>query len=181
MRNLTSRRAALVRPRCGWTLIEMLVTIAVMATMTGIAVKILTTLLRSERLGIEHVTRLATVSRLSRQFRADIHAATDLKLSADKQQPLVRITTADQRQIQYEIQPQGLFRTEQRPAQPLAAKDLLRLQGTRWRIVESPGPPRLLTLVIETPDSFAVERQQPTGAAREMHIEAIVGRDYRDH
>lgn len=177
---LRSRGAA--GRRRGWTLIEMLVTVSVMASITGIAVKLLTTLLRSERNGIEHVTRLTTVSRLSRQFRTDVHAATELQVSADNpQQPLLQITSEDRRQIQYEIQPQGLLRTEQRPDQPVTVKDLLRLKNTRFRVVESPVPPRLLTLIIETPDTFAVDAKQPAGDSRELRIDAIVGRDYRDH
>ncbi len=177
---LRSREAG--RRRRGWTLIEMLVTIAVMTSITGVAVKLLASLLRAERNGVEHVTRLTTVSRLSRQFRSDVHAATEVQLAADNpQQPLLRITSENQRQIQYEIQPQGLLRTEKRPDQTVAVKDLLRLKNTRFRIVESPAPPRLLTLIIETPDIFASDPKQPAGDSREVHIEAIVGRNYRDH
>lgn len=166
---------------CGWTLIELLATMALLTAMTGISAKILTTLLRSERNGTEHVARLVTVSRLARQFRADVHAAIDLQVSADNpQQPLVRITGKDQRKIQYEIQPRGILRTEQRPAQPVASHDPLRLPGTRFRIVESATPPRLLTLVVETPDTFALDPKQPADNAREVRIDAIVGRDYRD-
>ncbi|MDB5337329.1 MAG: hypothetical protein JWN70_2948 [Planctomycetaceae bacterium] len=182
MVNLQLRSGVATRRRRGWTLIEMLVTISVMASITGIAIKILTTLLRAERNGIEHVTRLTTVSRLSRQFRADVRAATELQLSGDNpQQPLLRVTSEDQRQIQYEIHPQGLLRTEKRPGQPLTVTDLLRFKNGRFRIVESPAPPRLLTLVIETPDTFAIGTKQPAGDSRELHIEALVGRDFRDH
>lgn len=175
-----ARRRSIYRRR-GWTLIELLATMALLTAMTGISAKILTTLLRSERNGTEHVVRLVTVSRLARQFRADVHAAIDLQLSGDNpQQPLVTITGADQRKIQYEIQPRGILRTEQRPAQPAASHDLLRLPGTRFRIVDSATPPRLLTLVVETPDTFALDPRQPADNAREVRIDAIVGRDFRD-
>lgn len=171
-----------VSVRQGFTLIELMVTMILVTAMTGVAVKLLATLMRSERNGVEHVTRLATVSRLSRQFRADVHAATELQLSADDPaQPLLRMTCEDQRQIQYAVQPQGLLRTEQRPGQPMITKDLLRLKNTRFKIVESAAPPRLLTLTIETPDVFATDPQQPVGKSRELHIEAIVGRDFRDY
>ena len=167
--------------RRGWTLIEMLVTMMVAGAMTGVSVKMLSTLFHSERTGIEHVTRLTTVSRLSRQFRADIHAATDLQLAGDAQQPLVRITSGDQRQIQYARHPQGLLRTEQRPSRTLNNQDLLRLQGSRFRIEDSKRSPRIVTLIIETPDKFPTDAKQPAGTTRELHIEALLGRDYRDY
>ncbi|MES2792158.1 MAG: hypothetical protein V4719_21255, partial [Planctomycetota bacterium] len=89
-----------------------------------------------------------TVSRLARQFRADVHAATDLQLgAADPAKPLLLVTTDGQHQVQYEIRPQGLLRTETGPAPSVPARELLRLKGTRFRIVESPAPPRMVTLV----------------------------------
>ncbi len=169
------------RPRQGFTLVELLVTLTLVAAMTGTAVKILATLLRSERTGIEHLTRLTTISRLSRHFRTDVHGATDFQLAKTPQEPLLRITSGDQRQIQYQVHAEGLLRTEQRPSQPVNSHDLLRLKGSRFRIVETSAPTRLLTLILETPDEFAIDAKQPAGPARELHVEAVVGRDYRDH
>ena len=163
--------------RSGWTLIEMMVSIAVIGVMTGMSVKLLTTLLNAERNGIAHVTRLATISRLSRQFRADVHAAQTLEMNqADQTQPLVKIVATGGRQIRYEVQPTGLLRTEQSAAQPVIGKELMRLKGSRFRVVDTPGPPRVLTLVVETPDPFAARPALPASPSRELHIDAIVGR-----
>ena len=170
-----------VSRRRGWTLIEMLVTVAVMGSMTGMAAKMLGTLLHSERRSVEHVTRLATISRLSRHFRADIHAAADWRLPGDNPQlRLIQITTADKRQIQYKIQPQGVLRTEQHSGQPTVVQDLLRLKGDRFRIVESSDSPRILTLIIETPEALGTDSKPPTVHSRVIHIEALVGRDFRE-
>ncbi len=161
--------------RNGWTLIEMLVTVAVMAAITGIAVKTLAAMLRSERNGIEHVSRLQTVSRLARQFRSDIHAATAVELGADiPTKPLLLITVGDAHQIQYEKTPQGLLRTERRASQS-ARLEPWRLSQTEFQCVETPGTPRLLTLIVDTLEPGPNKGTAP--ASKEIRIDAVVGRD----
>lgn len=167
--------------RDAFTLIEMLIAVSVMMTMMGIAFGLLSALLRAERSGIAHVVRLTTVSRLARQFRSDIHAATDLQLpTADPTKPLLQITAGDQRQIQYEIQPQGLLRTETGSARPIPSRDLMRLKGTRFHVEESATSPRIVTLIIETPEASPADPRRPSGNSREVRVEAVVGRDFRD-
>lgn len=164
--------------RSGWTLIEMLVSVAVIGTMAGMSAKLLTTLLHAERNGIAHVTRLATVSRLARQFRSDVHEARILDMTAaGPDQPLLKITARGERQIRYEVQPNGLLRIEQTADRPGISQELLRLAGSQFRLIEAAGPPRVLTLVLETPDLFATRPALPASPSRELHIDAIVGRD----
>lgn len=162
--------------RSGWTLIELLVTLSIMGTITGIAVKTLGTLLRSERTGVDHVSQLVAVSQLSRQFRADVHAATTAEIGTDvPTKPLLRIAIGADRQIQYEKQPEGLLRTEQRPHKT-PIRHLWRLKQTEFQCVETTGPPRLLTLVIGTLEAIPAKMGTPT-VAKELRIDAIIGRD----
>jgi prepilin-type N-terminal cleavage/methylation domain-containing protein len=165
------------RIRSGWTLIEMLVTIAVIATITGVAVKTLAAMLRSERNGVEHVARLATISRLARQFRADIHKASAIEISTDTpSKPLLLVTVNETQQIQYETKPAGLLRTERRANQQPSI-ELWRLAKTRFQCVESNGPPRMLTLVIGTLEPDPIQGSSPTGTSKELRLDAVVGRD----
>lgn len=164
------------RSRTGWTLVEMLVTISVMATMTGIVVKTLTAMLLSERSGIEHVSRLATLSRLARQFRTDVHAAAKLEISSDlPDKPLLLLTIGDNHNIQYESQPLGLLRTERRANQPLS-RELWRLKPAQFQCVESTGSPRFLTLVVGTLEPNA-RNKSVVPTMKELRIDAAVGRD----
>lgn len=167
------------RGRAGWTLIEMLVTLAVMGTLTGIAVKTLTSMLLAERRGVEHVSQLATMSRLARTFRNDVHQSTTYEISAaEPQKPLLLLTLDANHQIHYETQPLGLLRTEHRANQPVA-RELWRLQPARFRCVESTGPPRLLTLVVGTPEPHPAGTKAPSAASllKELRIDAVVGRN----
>ena len=162
--------------RGGWTLIEMLVTISVMGTLTGVAVKTLSAMLQSEFRGVEHVARLATVSKMARQFRTDIHAASKFELANVPNKPLLLISVNETRQIQYEIQPAGLLRTEQRGSQS-PIRELWRLKQTRFQLEETAGPTRFLTLVVGTLDPHPSQGSSPTATLKELRIDAIVGRD----
>lgn len=162
--------------RAAWTLIEMLVTIAVMATLTGIAIKTLTSLMLSERRGVEHVSQLATMARIARTFRNDIHLATGAEISSDDpQKPLLQLTLDANHQIQYEIQPLGLLRTERRSNQSVG-RELWRLKPARFQCVDSTGPPRQLTLIVGTSEPLSGGKTA-TPLLKELRIDAVVGRD----
>ena len=166
--------------RRGWTLIEMLITISLIGTLSGVAVKMLASLLRSEHHGIEHVSRLSTISRLSRQFRTDVHAASGVKIAPDSNAtPWLQLTTQAGEDIQYQLHSAGLLRTEKRPTGPVL-KDLLRLRGTHFRCLESTTEPRRLTLIIETAAPYPTEPKQAAAGGRELYVEAIIGRDQRE-
>lgn len=166
--------------RRGWSLIEMLVTISVMAALTGIAVQTMAAMLRAERTGTEHVARLANTARLARQFRADVHVAKSIATNtAALDKPLLLIQAADERQIQYQVDPAGLLRTESRPNQP-PRREIWRLKQTQFQCLTSAGPPQQLALVMNTvaADFSATPASQPA-AQKVLRIEAIVGRDLR--
>lgn len=165
------------RRRPGWTLIEMLVTLAVMGTLTGIAVKTLTSMLLSEHRGIEHVAQLATMARLARTFRNDVHIATGIEISTDEpQKPLLLVAVDANHQIQYETQPLGLLRTERRANQPVS-RELWRLKSARFQCVDSTSTPRLLTLLIGTPDVHTAGAKATAPLLKELRIDAVMGRD----
>jgi prepilin-type N-terminal cleavage/methylation domain-containing protein len=164
------------RSRRGWTLIEMLVTIAVMGVLTGVAVKTLAAMLKAERAGVEHVARLATISRMARQFRADIHAATAVEIPTDRPaKPLLVVTIGEDHQVHYEPQPQGLLRTELHKSQP-GKRELWRLKHTEFQCAASNAAPEVITLIIRTDSSLAASSTFKP-APKEIQIDAIRGRD----
>lgn len=184
-RSLTTSATRDARPdrhaRRGWTLIEMLLTISLIGTLSGVGVKMLASLLRSEHHGIEHVSRLSTISRLSRQFRSDVHAATAVKIAPDSNAtPWLQLTTQAGEDIQYQVHSAGLLRTEKPPTGPVR-NDLLRLKGTRFRCLETTTEPRRLTLIIETTAPYpAASKTAAADGGRELHVEAVIGRDHRE-
>ncbi len=62
-------------PRCGFSLVEMIVVITVGTALTGLAVTTLASLMHASRAMDDHVYRIATIRRLAEQFRDDVHAA----------------------------------------------------------------------------------------------------------
>lgn len=165
------------RKRPGWTLIEMLVTLAVMGTLTGIAVKTLTSMLLAEHRGVEHVSQLATLARMARTFRNDIHLATNVQIStSEPQKPLLLLTMNANHHIQYETQPLGLLRTDRRANQPVG-RELWRLKPAHFQCLDSAGTPRLLTLVVGIPQPHPAGTTATAPLLKELHIDAIVGRD----
>ncbi|MBL9123192.1 MAG: prepilin-type N-terminal cleavage/methylation domain-containing protein, partial [Planctomycetaceae bacterium] len=64
------------RQAAGYTLIEMLVTIALGSIITGLSATLLVGLLRTEKAGRQHAVESRTLERLGRQCRADAHRAS---------------------------------------------------------------------------------------------------------
>jgi len=69
-----------IRSRRGYSLIEMLVVIAVMSMMVIMGTLTMALLMRSERTGGDALVAAQAGHRLARQFRNDVHAADDATL-----------------------------------------------------------------------------------------------------
>lgn len=170
------RYRSTVRRRCGWTLVEMVVTITIMSVLTGIAIKTLTTLLLSERTGVQHVVDLATVSRLARQFRQDVHSAKSVEVnSATASKPLLQVTIAEGHQIDYQVQDAGLLRRELRPDKSVH-NELWRLKKTQFECQTNSGTPQIVTLVLKGSDRVR-NAGKTNSTLKVMQIDAIAGRD----
>lgn len=175
-----TRQDQSVHRRCtrrGWTLIEMLITLSVMGTITVVAVKTLGAMLRAEYTGVEHVARLMTTSRMARQFRADVHAASKVEIAPDlPTKPLLVVTIDDTRQIQYETHASGLLRTDLR-ANLAPIKELWRLKQASFQCVETSGPPRIVTLVVRTVVTEPGVTSASGATHRELRFDAVISRD----
>lgn len=154
----------------------MLVTISVMSVLTGVAIKTLSSVLIAERNGVQHVVDLATVSRLARQFRQDVHGASAVEINSDAPgKPLLQVTIAEGHQVDYQIQTPGLLRTERRPDQSVR-NELWRLKQTQFQCLATTGSPQMVTLVI-APQQSDKTVGKPRTTMNEVRIDAIRGRD----
>jgi hypothetical protein len=64
--------------RGGYALIEIVLAIGAVAIVLGMCAGLLHVLLRLDRAGRSHVVETATIGRLARQFRRDVHAASEV-------------------------------------------------------------------------------------------------------
>src|SRR5262249_35436279 len=105
--NREAQPIAITKPgdRSGTALIEILVVITVAAAMTGLAVTTIHLLLTAEHEATKTVRFAASVARLTKIFREDVHAAVAVELqSSEPGMPAVLIVTADsRRQVRYEL------------------------------------------------------------------------------
>jgi prepilin-type N-terminal cleavage/methylation domain-containing protein len=100
----------------GFTLVEVLLAMGALTIVLGLCAGLLHVLLRLDRTGRDYVTETASVGRLARQFRTDVHAASESRaLDPDQTQPArLKLTLPDDRTIVYEARPRIFRRTERR-------------------------------------------------------------------
>src|SRR5438876_5171317 len=93
------------RTRYGVSLIEMLVVMSVASVMMGLGVTTIHLLLGSEHEATRSVRYAASVARLARLFREDIHAARQVEFPpVEPGKPAVLIAMVDgERDIRYEL------------------------------------------------------------------------------
>ena len=99
-----------MKRRHGYTLIEMMVVLAVGSVLSGVAVALIVALLRSESGARDHIHQSAVQSRLADQFRRDVHAAD--AIDADDSGLVWTFTLGRGRTVTYRIEANRLERSE---------------------------------------------------------------------
>lgn len=180
----TGTPAARQQPECGprgWTLIEMLVVLTVAAVMMGLGVTTIHLLLAAEHEAMKSVRYSASVTRLTRVFREDVHAARRVEIPpVDPGKPsLVVARMANNHQVRYELDAHVVTRIET-GSDDGASRDVFffppqsRLRCSREG---DAGPIRLEI------DIAAGMKARPKSAApnptRTVAIEAVPARDHR--
>jgi hypothetical protein len=104
--------------RRGYALVEVVLAIGAVAIVLGLSAGLLHALLRLDRAGRSHVVETATIGRLARQFRQDVHAAVEAKVdgAGNRQAPKLELICAPDRTIIYEMRARSMRRTEHRTA-----------------------------------------------------------------
>jgi len=147
---IRASRRALGRRR-GISMIEMMVMMTAVFVLLGMTVIVLQLMMRLDADGRGRLERAGSIGRLSRQFRSDVHAASEVEVVAsDAKRPAgLRMTPERNRTIDYQAQGDGrLSRVEtvggkvahretfilpQTGAVRLSARDL---DGRRFAVVE---------------------------------------------
>jgi prepilin-type N-terminal cleavage/methylation domain-containing protein len=100
------------RSRHGYSLLEMLVVIAVMSVMVILGTLTVALLMRSDRNGSDALVTAIAGHRLARQFRDDVHRAHNATLEADNgNQPVLRLMTEQGTTISWKRVEDGVRRT----------------------------------------------------------------------
>jgi prepilin-type N-terminal cleavage/methylation domain-containing protein len=103
--------ASTMKTRRAFTLIEMVAVLAIGGLLSGIAVFMLISLLKSHNTGREYMAYCRTINRLAEQFRADVHAAQ--KTSSDNDGAIFDLPSDSANiKIRYQCLPDRIDRSE---------------------------------------------------------------------
>jgi prepilin-type N-terminal cleavage/methylation domain-containing protein len=160
------------RRRSGYTLVELMVVIAMLAVFMMIAIVLLGLLLRADAVGHDSLAAQLTTSRLSRQFRDDAHSA--IAVSGAESHDSVTFAGTLEERIVWSAQAGRLTRTRYR-SDTVTARESYRLHDSARFLIRDGG--RLVELRAEQPLSTVVETSSVNvrPAQRETVIQAVVG------
>ncbi len=161
-----------MKKRPAYSLVEMMVVIALMGVVASIAAVCLHGLYRVDRGAREDFERRRTMVRLSVQFRSDAHLASEATVDAgsDETRAIV-FTQPPDRTIEYRAESNGIKRIVHQ-SQQIVHQDVFRLPGVREiRLETDASTPKQAVIVIcrKTPSSG-----DPTDGYQER-IAATVG------
>ncbi len=171
--------------RSGTSLVELMVALGVATVILGTGLATIHLLMSAERNSVQSVFRTTTVSRLSRSFRDDVHAATGVTLQqGDSSGGLLTLKMPDGGQIAYAFETQRLNRTVTAGDGKLEHEQFRLPIGAICRF-ETIADPSRVRLVIATPrrSPQSMNSNDPTSANQpDMNIvtlEAVPSRDHR--
>jgi prepilin-type N-terminal cleavage/methylation domain-containing protein len=143
--------------RGGFSLIEMLVVIALSSVLLGVVVSLMLGLKQWDRVSRTSSVRNEQLLRLAGVLRSDIRDGTDVLLSIDG--PLV-VMTASGEQLRYELLSDGCRRTVVAPGVAAPRTDLFAIgKATKWNLQRKPAGRRPLIAVTLEQD---VAKNEPT-------------------
>jgi type II secretory pathway pseudopilin PulG len=161
--------------RGGISLIEMLVVIAVAAAMVGLTVTTIHRLLGAEREATKAARSSASVARLARAFRDDLHAARDVDWPAvEEGKPATLIALFEgQRRIHYEVDAHRMTRVE-RDSGDETRHDAYYFPPQTRLAFERGGEPGLVRLTIAMPaGNAAAASKNSEGTVQPAHLLTI--------
>ena len=167
------------RPRRGSALIQMIVTMAVLSILLTVSGTALVRMYRQQSLQLERIARTAAWQRLARDFRNDVHSATDVSISEDD--PTLLVITQTDQTITWVVVNDSIRRVMTGPSsEPQPDIDPRQMPGEAYRFLDA----TLQITVVSDNDTatfavVAVTSHEPAGIAEPStdRIEAHVGRD----
>jgi len=165
--------------RCGYSLIELMVVLTVSTTVLGVAAVMLHTLMQVQKDSREQLLYHATLGRLGRQFRRDVHAADGFRppeAGSHGNRPAAwQLDFKPDRVVRYSIEWGSLIRSEQIGG-TLSRREVFRLPADRAVSIrlQAEAEPAIVSLSITRGSS------QPAGPAwKPVQIDAVLGWDHR--
>lgn len=158
--------------RRAFTLIEMIVAIAVGATLMSLAVGLLVALQRAERNGRSHVERNEAIQRLADRFRRDVHAAGDVAINGEDRKEWRFDLTGDNA-ARYVVEAPGISREERKESKVVCRESYALPTDLAVAVaVDRTASPPVVSLTI-VPDDASMR------PGYELRIDAVLGRDRR--
>lgn len=164
------------RQRRGYTLIEMLVVMALLSVMVTVGTLTIALLMRSERAGGDALVAAQAGHRLSRQFRDDVHAARQATLNLETPgRPVLSLLINGRTTVTWRRVEAGLRRTADGQT---VHTETYRVPATDVSFVLSPArsaaAPRRLVSVMTLPEIETGPRPADTWPIR---VTAVLGRE----
>jgi type II secretory pathway component PulJ len=161
--------------RRGFSIVEIVLVLGAVSLLLGLCSGLIHVLLRLDRVGRAHLVETATVGRLARQFRRDVHAAARVKLVArdDREGPSLELTLPDDRVVAYQPGEHELVRL-QRQGVTLDRRENYSLPFStrpRFTIGDEEGKTWVSLRLPRGSDSAA------PGLRHNLQIDALMGRD----
>jgi prepilin-type N-terminal cleavage/methylation domain-containing protein len=161
-----------MKPRRGFTLIEIIVAIAVATVVLAAAVALLHALLRADAAHRDAMQRSAAVDRLTQQFRDDVHAAVRVAGAS----PDWQFDLPGGRSVAYQMTADGIVRIE-KAGQAVAGRESFSLPAGAVARIET-AMRGGATLVRLTVVPAAGDDAQSVSAAP-YRIDAVMAADHR--
>jgi len=166
--------------RRGFTLIELIVAISLLATILPLAGGTVYLLLRAQTASADSLADTITLTRFAHTFRADIHAAQSAHVDSDgsrlNEQAVFKLDPP--RTISYAEDPSGAIVRTVRTGRSIERREEFRLAGTRTRF-EVAADGRTVAAVHKPRALTVTGGPVVTATTTTIRIEAIVGRDRR--
>lgn len=166
------------RTRAAVSLTELLVVMTVASVIVGLSGMMIHRLLAAEHEATRTARFATSVARLSRAFRADVHAARDVELREpnDAQPATLVAQQGDGHEVRYELQAHRASRIETREGNQVHRDDFYFPPGSQLRF-ERGAEGSLVRLELE----LAGHRRDSKDDAprRKLAIEAALARDHR--
>ncbi len=170
-------RVSLAR-RAGTSLTEILVVMTVASVIIGLSGMTIHRLLAAEHEATRAARFTASAARLSRAFRADVHAAIRVELpAANNTQPAVfAATLADRHEVRYELDAHLATRIETRDGRQIHRDDFRFPPRSQLRCVRSEDGRRI---ILEIDFAARGPESLTDRPGRKLVIEAALARDHR--
>ena len=167
-------------PRRAFSLIEMVLAIGAVAIVLGLCAGLLHVLLRLDRTGRDHVVETATIGRLARQLRQDVHAAREARAGADDGSAAkLELVLSRDRTIVYEARSRALARVEHHGAVALRREvySLPSCREGRFTVQTDAGRVWVRLRLGRGSKNEKEKEKGPTGLRHDLQIDALAGKD----